>query len=231
MEERGEQPPPVPFPDVWPAINRARLSIARDLSVQICRRTLEHVVSVTQPARTAAKLLKGARVRLSRHARAILNARAPPQTCQSQRDVRHFVLSSCSCLPGGAQSSWVRTTQPAPKYRNVLTRARDSTHRAARVPGGCWRRAHRAASHRHLHRFAPWLADEAAAAAVDAPDDAEPGTRSRVRGRRVCGCRCGCTRSADKPSKAGSVRHAGGANGGRHCGRRICDDRHRRLGG
>ena len=60
MEERGEEPPPVPFPDVWPAIQRVRASVARDLSVQVARRALERAVIVTQPARTAAKLLKGA---------------------------------------------------------------------------------------------------------------------------------------------------------------------------
>ena len=61
LENRGEQPPPVPFPDLEPVRKRAQASMARDLSVQLCRRTLEHVLFVTQPPRTAAKLLKGAR--------------------------------------------------------------------------------------------------------------------------------------------------------------------------
>ena len=61
MENRGEQPPPVPFPDLEPVRKRAQASMARDLSVQLCRRSLEHVLYATQPPRTAAKLLKGAR--------------------------------------------------------------------------------------------------------------------------------------------------------------------------
>jgi hypothetical protein len=60
MEERGEEPPPVAFPDVWPAVQRAQKSVTRDLAVQLCRRALERLVVATQPPRTAAKLLKGA---------------------------------------------------------------------------------------------------------------------------------------------------------------------------
>jgi hypothetical protein len=60
MEERGEEAPPVAFPDAWPAVQRAQKSVARDLAVQLCRRALERLVVATQPARTAAKLLKGA---------------------------------------------------------------------------------------------------------------------------------------------------------------------------
>lgn len=60
MEERGEDPGPVAFPDVWPAVERAQKSVARDLAVQLCRRGLERLVVATQPPRTAAKLLKGA---------------------------------------------------------------------------------------------------------------------------------------------------------------------------
>ena len=62
MEERGEEPLPVEFPDVWPAVQRAQKSFVREQAVRMCRRGLQILVMATQDRRTAHRLLKSASV-------------------------------------------------------------------------------------------------------------------------------------------------------------------------
>ena len=60
MEERGEDPQPVEFPDVWPAVQRAQKSFVREQAVRLCRRGLQKLVLATQERRTAHRMLKSA---------------------------------------------------------------------------------------------------------------------------------------------------------------------------
>ena len=60
VQERGEDPQPVEFPDVWPAVQRAQKSFVREQAVRLCRRGLQKLVVATQERRTAHRMLKSA---------------------------------------------------------------------------------------------------------------------------------------------------------------------------
>ena len=60
LEEQGEEPQPVVFPDKGPALERAGKSFVRGLAVRVCRRGLQVFVLATQDPRTAKQLLKRA---------------------------------------------------------------------------------------------------------------------------------------------------------------------------
>ena len=83
VEERGEDPQPVEFPDVWPAVQRAQKSFVREQAVRLCRRGLQTLVVDTQERRTAHRMLKSA-------SRACVTSALADSAAACQRSRRQF---------------------------------------------------------------------------------------------------------------------------------------------